>query len=313
MIGLSTAIRLQDRGFDVTIVAREVSPHTTSDVAAAVWYPYLTGSDDRLLGWIWSTYRELVALTRQPGSGVTELDIVELFDDAGGRPWWSDATDLGRQVSVAVLPDGYGAGYRIRVPMADTSVYLPWLRQRFEARGGVLEQRPVHNLAEFSDQADVVVNCTGLGARDLCRDDEVYPVRGQVVRVAAVPSHAWVDEGRHLGYMFILPRADGCVLGGTAEPGEWSTEPDEQATADIIERCARVEPSLREAAVLSVRVGLRPGRSRVRLERDGQAARTVIHNYGHGGSGLTMSWGCADDAAQLALRYSKIQRSVSRE
>ena len=105
------------------------------------------------------------------------------------------------------------------------------------------------------------------------------------------------------GVTYIVPRSEDCVLGGTAEEGRWDTEPAPETAASILRRCAALEPRLGEAEVLEHRVGLRPGRPQVRLELQELPDGTpLVHNYGHGGSGVTISWGCAGEAAGLARR-----------
>ena len=139
-------------------------------------------------------------------------------------------------------------------------------------------------------------------------DPDVTPVRGQVV-VAANPgiTEFFVGTGSDpadLTYLF--PHGDVVVLGGTEQPGNWSLEPDPRTAARIIAACSAIEPALRKAPVLRHRVGLRPARPTVRLEavqletaRDDEV--TIVHNYGHGGSGVTLSWGCAEDVVELVL------------
>jgi D-amino-acid oxidase len=186
-------------------------------------------------------------------------------------------------------------------PVVAMPLYLKWLESRVAALGGVIEARNVNRLEALFLQASLVVNCTGLAARELTKDDDLHPIRGQIVRVE--PGHAdrFVQAGggrRPLAY--IIPRYDCTVLGGTADEGSWDLSVD-PATADaIVERCTALEPELANAAVLSHAVGLRPGRSEVRLETVRHAGGIVIHNYGHGGGGVTLSWGCADEVARRA-------------
>ncbi|HEV2744518.1 MAG TPA: FAD-dependent oxidoreductase, partial [Rubrobacter sp.] len=101
------------------------------------------------------------------------------------------------------------------------------------------------------------------------------------------------------GVTYIVPRSRDCVLGGTAEEGEWGTKPDPGTAAAILRRCSALEPRLAGAEVLGHGVGLRPGRSEVRLAREAGDGLTLVHNYGHGGSGITLSWGCAEEALRL--------------
>ncbi len=91
------------------------------------------------------------------------------------------------------------------------------------------------------------------------------------------------------------------MLGGTAEPNDESLVPNEQTAAGILTRCIQLEPRLANAVVLEHQVGLRPGRPGIRLEVDRNVTHgRLIHNYGHGGAGVALSWGCADEVARLA-------------
>jgi D-amino-acid oxidase len=75
-----------------------------------------------------------------------------------------------------------------------------------------------------------------------------------------------------------------------------------QTAQEILEKCRLLEPALSQAAILGHAVGLRPGRREVRLELEWLAGgRAVIHNYGHGGAGFTLSWGCAREVVELAI------------
>ncbi len=157
----------------------------------------------------------------------------------------------------------------------------------------------------MGEDADVVVNCTGLGARELVGDSTLYPVRGQIVRVSNPGLTVSVRDELHPGgRAYVHPRADDCILGGTLDEGQWDTTVDLAVGAAIVERCRDLVPALRDAHVLDHVVGLRPGRPTVRLEEDeplGSGAR-VVHNYGHGGAGITLSWGCAREVVALVER-----------
>jgi D-amino-acid oxidase len=149
-----------------------------------------------------------------------------------------------------------------------------------------------------------VVNATGLAARRLCDDAAVRPVRGQIVLVANPGLTESVrDQENPDGYTYVHPRAADVVLGGTFEPDEWDATPVAAACEAIRRRCAALVPRLAGAEVLGYVAGLRPERGGgVRLEVDEYAAAParVIHNYGHGGAGVTLGWGCADRVVELA-------------
>jgi D-amino-acid oxidase len=98
------------------------------------------------------------------------------------------------------------------------------------------------------------------------------------------------------GPTYVIPRTDDVVLGGTDDDGDWSRTPSPEVADHILRRAAALVPEVAKARVVRHKVGLRPARPEVRLERVGD----VIHCYGHGGAGVTLSWGCADEVRQLA-------------
>jgi D-amino-acid oxidase len=169
-------------------------------------------------------------------------------------------------------------------------VYLDWLRTRVADLGGTLTRMA---LAALPAGADAVVNCTGLGSRLLAADPDITPVRGQVVLVEQFGLERWwLDPA---GPTYVVPRSRDVVVGGTDDEGEWSRTPSSATTRQVLDRAARLVPELAGARVLGTRVGLRPARPSVRLERVGR----VVHCYGHGGAGVTLSWGVADEVADL--------------
>ncbi len=127
------------------------------------------------------------------------------------------------------------------------------------------------------------------------------PIRGQVVRVAQVGLDRFIlDDYGPNGIAYIVPRINDCILGGTADEGAEDLTPDPATAEAILARCIALEPRLREAAVLEHKVGLRPGRPTVRLEVERPViGKLLVHNYGHGGAGVTLSWGCAAEVVRL--------------
>ena len=176
---------------------------------------------------------------------------------------------------------------------------MPYLQEMFLESGGTTEQRTVTSLKEECKKADWVINCSGLGAQALCDDQKMFPIRGQIIQLEKPlePVKTLMDEHMPHRLAYILPRTNDVILGGTARPHESSTDVDPDATQKIIAQCVKRLPVLANAAVKNVRVGLRPGRSQVRLEKE--EGLPIIHNYGHGGSGYTISWGCAREAIGL--------------
>jgi D-amino-acid oxidase len=179
---------------------------------------------------------------------------------------------------------------------------MPYLEARFLGLGGRIVEGAVDDLAKAADKDGAVVNCTGLGARLLARDPELIAVRGQVVRVENTGvERCSIDDSLGPGAMtYVIPRRDACVLGGTYEEGEERDAVEPQTIEAILARARLLEPRLENARVLGTAVGFRPYRAEPRVEREDLAGGiSIIHNYGHGGAGFTLSWGCAEHAAEL--------------
>jgi D-amino-acid oxidase len=295
VVGLSCAVRLREAGMDAHVLARDLPPETTSAVAAAIWYPYRALPHDKVLAWSTATYTELARLAEQePACGVSIRWGTELLRSAAAAPpWWRDAVPTVDRL--ADPPEGFAGGWRLAVPVADMSVYLPWLVGRLDALGGTLTRAW---LPVLPDQG-LVVNCSGLAARVLAADASVHPVRGQVVLVEQFGLTEWLleqSDERELTY--VVPRSRDVVVGGTALENVYDPHPDPETARAIIDRAARLVPEIARARVRGHRVGLRPARPAVRLDSERTDAGHVVHCYGHGGAGVTLSWGCADDVVR---------------
>jgi D-amino-acid oxidase len=302
VVGLSCGVRLAEAGFDVEVVAREAPLATTSAVAAAIWYPYRAYPFDRVLAWSATTYAELCHLAdadpdAEPDAGVRVRTGVELLRDDRPDPWWARAVPAVETVGAERVPAGYRGGWRFPSPVVDMPRYLPWLERRLAAAGGGLTLGAVDDLSTLGP---LVVNCSGLGARELADDLTVEPLRGQVVVVEQVGIDEWmVDDTDPEHPTYVIPRTDDVVLGGTDDAGTWDLEPDPDVAASIVARTHTLVPELAAARVLGHKVGLRPTRPTVRLECERRPQQAVVHCYGHGGSGVTLSWGCADEVLRL--------------
>ncbi|MFF9804155.1 FAD-dependent oxidoreductase [Streptomyces coeruleorubidus] len=298
VIGLTTAVVLAERGRRVRVWTRDPVEATTSAVAGALWWPYRIEPVALARMWALRSLEVYAELAARPGAsgvrlvegvlGETRLDEVD-----------ASLTERMPELRTATAGEYAGSGILARLPLIDMPAHLPWLRERLVAAGGVVETRTVSGLAEAD--APVVINCTGLAARELVPDPSVRPVRGQLVVVENPGIDTWLvsaDAAGEPAYMF--PQPGGLVLGGTAEEDAWSLETDPATAEAIIRRCAALRPEIAGARVLEHRVGLRPTRPAVRLERDALPdGRLLIHNYGHGGAGVTVAWGCAEEAARL--------------
>lgn len=147
----------------------------------------------------------------------------------------------------------------------------------------------------------VVINCSGLGARQLAQDPEVFPISGHMAVVKEKrPVRCLMDEQGKNALAYVFPRPDVCKLGGTTVDHDWSEEPDPQIIKSIMARCQDMEPGLADAQFIESYVGHRPGRRVIRFEKEiTGSGRFIFHNYGHGGSGYTVSWGCAQELLQI--------------
>jgi D-amino-acid oxidase len=300
----------------------------TSAVATAIWHLYLVPQDTlEVLGWAETTLKILRSLVGDPASGVYPAHGRELFRrEKPEQPNWRhfdrlnyaelSAAEVARLNEEApersVSPSERHPitwGYEIDTLVAQMDLYLPWLARSLD---GLHERLPskLAALEEVPSRFDAVINCTGLGARDLTPDPTVVPVRGQYI---LTPSYedtpdGYVGDDDHTGGMaYSIPRGDGVCVGGTEEEETEDIEfvLDEKA---LVDRAADSAPWVREHYERALRegtlervVGIRPMRlGGVRLERgvlkDG---RTVVHNYGHGGSGFSLAWGCGSEVRRL--------------
>ncbi|MFV2022280.1 FAD-dependent oxidoreductase [Micromonospora sp. LOL_023] len=293
--GLTTAICLAEAGLRVKIWAAEPPEQTTSYAAGAMWGPYLVEPVDRVRVWSAQTLEVLKQLATDPATGVRLVSGIEASRKPVEPPEWGNQLDGFRMCKPSELPDGFATGWRYTAPLVDMPVYLGYLRQRLEAAGGEIALRRIGSFDEAVQVAPLIVNCTGMGARDLVPDPELTSIRGQLVVVENPGITEFFSEDTALSpdLLHFYPQGETLILGGTAQPGDWSREPDPDIAAAIIARCADVEPRLRNAQVIEHRVGLRPTRAYVRVEEQQLNGSRVIHNYGHGGAGLTLSWGCA--------------------
>ncbi|MFI0941284.1 FAD-dependent oxidoreductase [Streptomyces sp. NPDC021020] len=303
VIGLTTAVVLAEGGRRVRVVAEEI-PGRTSLAAGAMWGPYLVEPRGDVDRWGRRSLEVFRGLAAQPGTGVRIAPAVEASRRGGAAPDWAGALPGFRPCEPGTLPAGFSSGYRFEVPLVDMPAYLGYLRARLRASGAAVEKGSVADLDD-PDLGPAVVNCTGLGARRLAADPGLRPTRGQHVVVSnpGLTECFSEDTGTSADLLCIFPHGDIVVLGGTALAGREDLDPDPDAAAAILRRCAAVEPRLADARVLEHRIGARPTRATVRVEAEVRAGgRTVVHNYGHGGAGVTLSWGCAAQVAdELAV------------
>ncbi len=278
-------------------MAAQLPFDTVSVVAGAIWSPSLLAPSDRVPGWSLRTRQVLVELADNPATGVAPMRMVDLAMDDSYR--WGEDTPFMHRLPVESLPNGFRAGFQVESFRIDPPMYLRWAIDHFESSGGTITLEHIDDLAQVS--GDLIVNCTGLGARELVGDTSMTPIRGQTVAVAnpgitdGISDESDIDQ-----IVYIYPRSTEMVLGGTRDPHDDRPDPDPEITARILADTAALDHRLAGLEVITERVGFRPGRTEVRLEADQlDDGRPVIHNSGHGGAGYIMSWGCADEVVGL--------------
>lgn len=290
VIGLSSAVELARAGHDVTVVAEHTGDATTSAVAGAIWFPYRAGPPGAVARWAARTRARLTELARADrAAGVDLITLIELVPADAAPPWWLEAAPDTIRIAVD-LPGA--AGYQLIAPRVEPALFLPWLERQLP--------RPIvrARVTSLDDlDADLVVCCAGLGARALADDPTVTGLAGQVVVCepgGADLATSVCDDRDERAMFYAIPRRGSIVLGGSCTPADALPAADPILTMRILADASRF--GFAPGPILATRVGVRPFRPSVRLDRAGR----IIHNYGHGGAGYTLALGCAEDVAALA-------------
>jgi D-amino-acid oxidase len=301
VIGLTVAYELAGAGHRVEVLADRTAQESVSAVAGALWFPYAIDNSSATSTQLGTSLERFRRLADRPETGVVLREglLLERHPDTP-RDWMRVVAGY-TPVAAAALPTGATAGFRLTLPMVDTPRYLDWLRRVGVEAGVRHRQATVNDLAEVTTGVDAVVVAAGLRSAALLGDDDTgYPVRGQVVRLANRGLREWLlDDDNPIGMTYVLPRQHDIVCGGTADVGALDTGCDPAVEAAILERCIALVPELAGLPILSRAVGLRPGRPAVRVEVLRGWSVPVVTCYGHGGAGVTASWGSAAAVAEL--------------
>ncbi len=300
VVGLTTALRLAQAGHRVECLRDVPAAQTVSALAGGLWFPYHVEPRDRVGRWGLATLGVLTSLADDPEAGVhlREGDFVER---APADRWWLEGVGSWREAGAADLPEGAVSGVVVRLPVVTMPVHLRWLEEQCRSAGATLVDAGVTGVEQVP--GDVVVVAAGARSPALVPGLEVTPSRGQVALLSNPGLERWyVDDHHPAGLTYVIPHPGWVVCGGTDTPGALDDQPDPEVHEAIVERCREAVPALRAAEVLGSRVGFRPVAAEVSLEQRSVNGRTVLTNAGHGGAGVTLAWGCADEVVHLVGR-----------
>ncbi|KAL4709470.1 hypothetical protein ACJJTC_012807 [Scirpophaga incertulas] len=275
--GLACALKIKEtyQHIQVVIFSRECTPNTTGDGSGGLWLPYICGETDPQLITKWgkATYKFYHELWKEGGHGVS---LIPLYNFHLGteieRPAWADVTygyeDFNQQqidYYNKLYNSKYRSGRRFTTFVAHAPTIMAYLTKRFKLLGGKIVQTEISNLNDpLFRKFDALVNCSGLGARDIVPDDTVFPVRGQISKVLAPwANHVIMDN---TGEVYIIPNSETCVVGGTHQENDFNTKVDDRDTEKILKKCSSFLPGLKQSEIIGHWAGLRPARRRLRLE-----------------------------------------------
>ncbi len=315
--GLTTAVRVLERGKPVAVYAERRAPEIASSTAPAMFTPYAGSDPRRSRRWAEAAYLAYVELERAEGprAGVRTGPLREYCYHP---PKPSIFADLTRERLNENVPPNFAAVIDSERPHIDTNRFLSWLHERAAGLGAKFVAERIGSLDALLERGHpVVVNCAGVGARDLARDKSLRAMRGIVLhcRHKAGLTRSLHDDAPNNVVTYAFRFDDHIVLGSTYERDVWEETIDEKEIAAIVHRCRELarldnQPGWSEIGrdPIVKRVGLRPVRGSgevcedIRLEAEPRTRGTVVHNYGHGRSGITLAWGTAAEAATLAIQ-----------
>jgi D-amino-acid oxidase len=299
IIGLTSAIRLLEKGFSVTVFAREIDTMMASRAAPAYWNPFKAAPEESIIKWARKTYE--IYQDYPANHGIHEIESRELFLKDTGLPLWSKIIKEHTVLSASEIPTPYVKAYEIKTFLSDTTVVIDDLQEQVRKLGGKIFQKEFKKITDVDAEFKTIINCSGVWSNQLVPDTATFPIRGQFISLQKPQGLNKIIFGQidDNGYALVVPRKNDCWIGGTTVNHDWSLEVDAAMTKTMLERATVLEPRIEGMKILKTSVGLRPGRKEVRLEAEETSGRLIIHNYGHGGSGFTVGWGCAEEVVSL--------------
>lgn len=321
---------LLEQGHDVSIVGRNIPGdldiNYTSPYAGANWQSFAANDDIKQQNIDKAAYKKFMELAKDPASGIfvassyNYLSEHEYAESGFEFPWFKDFVHNFQILDKSELPEGMAFGYKFDSVTVTVNIYLHYLLQKVFRLGGTLQRKHIHHINECYSlhhsglKADLIVNCSGLLARELggVKDSKVYPVKGQIIWARNNITKQCCDtyvEGHPFELTYMMPRKEGgCIIGGTMVPNDYGETPDYELAKRTIQRAIKLNPELvdpklgnpSEIDIVKVNVGLRPARKGgVRIEREGN----IIHNYGIAGAGYQASYGLAELVVTLADEF----------
>ena len=243
-VGLATARLMQDQGWQVTIYAKDLPPNTTSNIAGGQWSPtsvydevFLTpgfiAQFEAAMGHAYRYYQNMIG-SRYGVRWISNYTILDSAPDGEAftdkyKSFYPQHRDLG--------PDEHPfAAQWVRhydTMLIEPAIYLPAVMEDFYVAGGIIKRREFEDAQELhSLEEPVIFNCTGLGARDLFNDRDLFAIKGQLSFLLPQDEVNYIILGNGGRYMF--PRSDGILLGGTFDRNNWSLTPDPLITNQIV-------------------------------------------------------------------------------
>jgi glycine/D-amino acid oxidase-like deaminating enzyme len=328
VIGFSCAVCTMKRfpEHEVVVVADQYSPNTTADKAGSIILPKTVGKDkEKTKKWFIDSYKYFQGIASSAEGNDTGVSLVYGY-------WATDLTEQDSWVREVIfgfrqVPEWECKLQRLPIDktwwslgtfIVNSTLYLRFLMSEFVSRGGRVEHRRLLTLDELFADHDIVVNCSGLGARTLASDLMVQPVWGQGKLVDAPWIKHFVIESNPISSTLpctlavnILPRNDGVYVGGAKMFGISDKSYDSAIAETISDHAQEIVPSLKHALILKEWTGVRPARDTVRLEIEEVRIATIppsssahrkkyiVHNYGHSSHGVSLSWGCALESIEL--------------
>ncbi|KAL3285128.1 hypothetical protein HHI36_019252 [Cryptolaemus montrouzieri] len=314
VVGLTTTLELKKefRNASIELIADGFYDGTTSFAAAGLFHVIgdkVAETEDIAKKWVYDSYFHWDNMKSSVEASAAGVKKISGYIFASEDPTYvrdihlEKLSHIHRPVTdeeLAMCPGKWKYGCYFDTLLTDPSRYLNWALNKAKSDGVKIQQKKVKAFSDLGNEYNVIVNCTGLGGRVLCCDRKVFPIRGQVAKVEA----PWIDNFMFGDFeTYIIPGFDSITLGGCRQYMSYSREVSKYDYLSIKERCENLVPSLKNAKFISHRVGLRPHREPIRLEKEylnieGKGMK-IVHNYGHGGYGVTLAPGTALNAVEL--------------